>query len=75
MAQSKTQRIDNKGKTSVIQTTFFDLIRELGELTDDDNLVIAAATHLLRSARARAPRLMAPVKVVGRAPTQRQRPA
>lgn len=75
MAQYKTQWSNTRAKTSVIQTTFFDLIRELSDLTDDDNLVVAAAIHLLRSARARAPRLMAPVKVVEHAQAWPQRRA
>ncbi|MBI2359408.1 MAG: hypothetical protein HYV04_11010 [Deltaproteobacteria bacterium] len=75
MAQGTTQRRDTKERTSIIHTTFLDLIRELSELTDDDNLVVAAATHLLRSCRARAPRLMAPVKVVEHAQAWPQRRA
>lgn len=65
MAQGKRRRTDIGEKDPLIYTTFFDLIQELTELTEDDHLVIATATHLLRSCRARAPRLMAPVEVVG----------
>lgn len=65
MAQGNRHRTHTGEKGPLIYTTFFDLIRELSELTEDDHLVIATATHLLKSCHARAPRLMAPVEVVG----------
>ncbi|MGH7844042.1 MAG: hypothetical protein ACREQW_02560 [Candidatus Binatia bacterium] len=46
-----------------IHTSILELIRVLNQLTRDDNLVIAAARHLLSSCRVTASRSLRPVKI------------
>jgi len=49
--------------TTAIRTTILELVRVLNELTRDDNLVIAAARHLLDSCQVTASRSLRPVKI------------
>ena len=42
MKKTRTPYIQFPTKKSPMQTTFMDLIRELGQLTHDDGMVIAA---------------------------------
>ena len=57
------QTLISGGEGYVIQTTVFDILSELGNLTDDDRLVVAAAVHMLRSYRVRDIRFSVPVRV------------
>ena len=41
------QTLISGGEGYVIQTTVFDILSELGNLTDDDRLVVAAAVHIV----------------------------
>jgi hypothetical protein len=47
-----------------MQTTFLDLIRELGQMTDDDGMVIAAVKSVFNSHSVRLGHSLAPVRLV-----------
>ena len=47
-----------------MQTTFMDLIRELGQLTHDDGMVIAAVKRVFNSHTVRLTHSLAPVRLV-----------
>jgi hypothetical protein len=51
-------------KKSVMQTTFLDLIRELGRMTDDDGMVVAAVKRVFNSHSVRLAHSLAPVRLV-----------
>ena len=48
---------------TTIRTSILELVRVLNELTHDDNLVVAAARHLLDSCRVTAARSLRPIKI------------
>jgi hypothetical protein len=41
------------GSTGARSTTLFDLVRVIGEVTDNDQEIVATVVHMLRSGRAR----------------------
>jgi hypothetical protein len=47
-----------------IRTTFMDLIRELGQLTNDDGMVVAAVKSVFNSHNVRFAHSLAPVRLV-----------
>jgi hypothetical protein len=47
-----------------MQTTFMDLVRELGQLTHDDGMVIAAVKRVFNSHTVRLAHSLAPVRLV-----------
>lgn len=72
------QKNASQRKAAPITTTFMELIQELSNLTDDDNLVVAAVKNILRSYNVRAIRSLAPVRLAAtarprRSPVSRRR--
>jgi hypothetical protein len=64
MHNSPEQRLKAKaGHKTTIHTSLLELVRVLNELTCDDNLVIAAARHLLTSSRVTAARSLRTGKI------------
>ena len=63
MRKARTPYIQFPRKSSM-QTTFMDLIRELGQLTHDDDMVIAAVKRVFNSHTVRLTHSLAPVRLV-----------
>ena len=74
MRQRRVGRQGLDPETSAsIKTTFLELIEELAQLTNDDNLVVAAVHNIFRQHHVTLTRTMAPVKLVTAArPVQRR---
>jgi len=51
-------------KTTLIRTTFMDLLEELTNLTKDDTLVLAALKNIFNCYNVRSVRSLAPVRLV-----------
>jgi hypothetical protein len=64
MKKTRTPYIHFPKKKSPMQTTFMDLIRELGQLTPDDGMVIAAVKRVFNSHTVRLAHSLAPVCLV-----------
>jgi hypothetical protein len=64
MKTTRTPYIQFPTKKSAMQTTFLDLIRELGQMTDDDRMVIAAVKRVFNSHSVRFAHSLAPVRLV-----------
>ena len=64
MKKTRTPYIQFPTKKSPMQTTFLDLIRELGQLTQDDGMVIAAVKRVFNSHTVRFAHSLAPVRLV-----------
>lgn len=64
---------ENQPKVAPIKTNFMELIQELSNLTDDDNLVVAAVKSILRSYNVRTIRSLAPVRLVATVSPRRSR--
>ena len=56
-----------------VRTTFMELIQELATLTKDDNLVVAAVTHIFSRYNVMTTRTLTPVKLVPTLKTVRVR--
>ncbi|HEU4343908.1 MAG TPA: hypothetical protein VFU31_20330 [Candidatus Binatia bacterium] len=67
----KQRRAAQQIKELPVKTTFMELIQELSNLTDDDNLVVAAVKNILRSYNVRAIRSLAPVRLADTASPRR----
>jgi hypothetical protein len=57
---------DSANKRTTIRTSILELIRVMNELTSDDNLVVAAARHLLTLCRVTTARSLTPIKITAR---------
>ena len=64
MKKTRTPYVQFPTKKSPMQTTFLDLIRELGQLTHDDGMVIAAVKRVFNSHTVRLAHSLAPVRLV-----------
>ena len=64
MEKARTPYIRFPTRKSPMQTTFMDLIRELGQLTHDDGMVIAAVKRVFNSHTVRLAHSLAPVRLV-----------
>ena len=64
MKKTRTPYIQFPMKKSPMQTTFLDLIRELGQMTDDDGMVIAAVKSVFNSHNVRLRHSLVPVRLV-----------
>lgn len=63
MKKTRIPYIQFPTKKSPIQTTFMDLIRELGQLTNDDGMVVAAVRRVFNSHTVRFAHSLAPVRL------------
>ena len=72
MRQRRARRKATDPVAASIKTSFLELIRELAELTKDDNLVVAAVRNILRQYNVTMTRTMAPVKLVTPRPVRRK---
>ena len=61
-AQDLTRAV--RPKTTLIRTTFMDLLQELTDLTKDDALVLAALKNIFDCYNVRLVRSLAPVRLV-----------
>jgi hypothetical protein len=79
MRQRRTRRKSTHlAGSASIKTTFLELIRELAQLTNDDNLVVAAVRDIFSQYSLTMTRRMAPVKLVSNRPAHhiaRRRPS
>ena len=64
MKKTGTPYIQFPTRKSPMQTTFMDLIRELGQLTHDDGMVIGAMKRVFNSHTVRLAHSLAPVRLV-----------
>ena len=64
MKKTRIPYIQFPKKKSPIRTTFMDLIRELGQLTNDDGMVVAAVKRVFNSHTVRFAHSLAPVRLV-----------
>lgn len=64
MRKARSPYIHFPTRKSSMQTTFMDLIRELGQLTQDDGMVIAAVKRVFNSHTVRLTHSLAPVRLV-----------
>jgi hypothetical protein len=64
MKKPGTPYIQFPPKKSAKQTTFLDLIRELGQMTDDDGMVVAAVKRVFNSHTVRFAHSLTPVRLV-----------
>ena len=64
LKKNRTSYIAFPTQKSPIQTTFMDLIRELGQLTNDDGMVVAAVKSVFNSHNVRFAHSLAPVRLV-----------
>ena len=72
MRQRRAGRKATDPAATSINTSFWELIRELAELTKDDNLVVAAVRNIFRQHNVTMTRAMAPVKLVTTRPVRRR---
>jgi hypothetical protein len=64
LKKTRTSYIQFPTQKGPIQTTFMDLIRELGQLTNDDGMVVAAVKSVFNSHNVRFAHSLAPVRLV-----------
>lgn len=64
LKKTRTPYIRFPQQKSPIRTTFMDLIRELGQLTKDDGMVVAAVKSVFNSHNVRFAHSLAPVRLV-----------
>ena len=64
MKKTRTPYIQFPTKKSPMETTFLDLIRELGQMTEDDGMVIAAVKSVFNSHSVRLAHSLVPVRLV-----------
>jgi hypothetical protein len=64
LKKTRTPYIRFPQQKSPTRTTFMDLIRELGQLTKDDDMVVAAVKSVFNSHNVRFAHSLAPVRLV-----------